>query len=829
MKKLLKWLGIGLGSLLLLIVAAAIIIPLVVDVDKFRPQIVQAAGERINGKLELGKLSLSLWGQIRVEVQGVTLTDTAGRKVVAVKDAYFHIPFSSILSGSPDLVFKMDHPSIAVIKNKQGKLNVMGLMKPQAVAEAAGKPTTPSGKPATGTPSSGTQLPGLLAHARLGIELSHALVTYKDELTGLDTEVKDLNLVMRDISLTRTTDIELWADFDTKMGKTLSVHGPARLTAHVKPSLVNGAFDHAAVDAKLNLDDLDIVSGAMFEKAKGLPCNADLALTGAAKEIKIEHFVFKFFNANISANGTVTNLGAEPATPGALPPSPIVNMTVASNEIDLKAWNQLVPMLKEYDLAGTAKLDANATGPTDKLGYKAKFAVNGLTAKAPNLKVEPRFDLIVDVITDQIQNMQLTMKAPGNDMTFKGKLVSFTKPQGVFELTSSGMDLDQLINWPPPVAKGAAAAPAAGQPGAPAQGEAKTAAAPAAGGGATKPPVADLDASVDSLRTNPVAAATTVVINTNIKMLKAKNIKMTDMVGKLYLRDLVGGLEGFAMKLWSGTVKANFAAQLRPKMPTYTFSTVTDGLQLKEAVAANVEMIKNTIIGKAHFEMSGAGASFNTEPAMSNLKAKGSMKIENATFGTIDVGKMASEAVNKAIERVAEKVPQVKGKSVGMPGGKESRYDLVSSSFSINEGRFDAPDFATKAAKDSGIDLKGDTQVGLKDLSLKTAWQVIDTYNLLKARDLSVDVAGTQVPHILAEGNGPVKFTVHAGCTCLQPCYSYTEVPEELMKVAVNNVTGAATGRAKEEVRKKIESVIPKSAPPAVQDAIKKFGGGLFK
>jgi uncharacterized protein involved in outer membrane biogenesis len=812
MKKTLKWIGIAFGSLIALIVAAAIIVPLVVDVDKYRPQIVQAANERINGKLELGKLSLSLWGQVRVQVQGVNLTDAGGRKVIAVSDAYFHIPFSSILSGSPAMIFKADKPELNVAKDKAGKLNLLSLMKDQkGQAEAAATGGTPPAGNGS-APAQPTKLPGMAENARLGVELRNALVNYKDEATGLTSQVKDFNLVMKDISLSRTTEIEMWADLDTKMGQTFALKGPMKLKAHAKPELVNGVFNRATIDAKLELDDVDMSSGATFHKAKGVPFNMELAATSSPKEAQLDKFVFKFHNAEIKANGKVTNLGA---APGGTAPSPVVQMTLTSNDIDFGSWNKLVPMLDEYELAGKGKLDASANGPTDKLGYKAKLVINGLTAKAGKLKAQPRFDAVVDVVTDQIQNMQLTMKAPGNEMTFKGSLVSFTKPVGKFELTSPGMDLDQLIDWPPPPSPGA-----------------KTAAAPGAGGapaGGSGAPVADTDASVEPLRSNPVAAAANVSMALNMKMLKAKGIKMTDLVGRLYLKDLTAGLEGFAMKMWDGTVKMNFASQLKPKAPTYTFSVVTDGLQLKQAVADNVAMFKNTIIGKAHFEVNGSGASFNTDPAIANLKAKGNMKIENATFATIDVAKMASEAINGGLAKVAEKLPQAKGKTVNAPGGRETRYEFISSDFTIDGGKFRAPNFQTKAAPGSGIDLKGDTQLGLKDYALAADWLVIDTFDVTGAKKIDVEVAGTQVKHILAEGDGPVKFPVHVGCTAFQPCFKYTEVPEYLAKVAVANSTGAATSRAKAEVAKKIESVVPKSAPPAVQNAVKSLGKKLFR
>src|SRR6185312_7206525 len=116
MKKLLMI----LGGLVTLLVLAAIIVPFVVDVDKYRPTIVQKADEKLNGKLELGKLSLSLWGRVHVAIDGLKLTDSQGVQVVNVKDASFNLPFTSVFSGHPELRLEMQSPHINVVKYKDG-------------------------------------------------------------------------------------------------------------------------------------------------------------------------------------------------------------------------------------------------------------------------------------------------------------------------------------------------------------------------------------------------------------------------------------------------------------------------------------------------------------------------------------------------------------------------------------------------------------------------------------------------------------------------------------------------------------------------------------
>src|ERR1019366_3992172 len=103
MKKKLAWF---LGAFFGLILIAMIVIPVAVDVDKYRPQIVQVANKHLNGKLELGKLTLSLWGKILVRIDGLKLMDSQNHQLISVQDAFIHIPFSSFLSGSPALNFK---------------------------------------------------------------------------------------------------------------------------------------------------------------------------------------------------------------------------------------------------------------------------------------------------------------------------------------------------------------------------------------------------------------------------------------------------------------------------------------------------------------------------------------------------------------------------------------------------------------------------------------------------------------------------------------------------------------------------------------------------
>ncbi|MFL5813557.1 MAG: AsmA family protein [Bdellovibrionia bacterium] len=787
---LVKKLAIVFGILIGLFVIAAIAVPLFVDVDKYRPQIVNAADQRLNGKLELGKLSLSLWGQVKIQIDGLQLTDTQGNKVVAVKDAYFHLPFSSILSGSPALTLNMQQPALNVVKDKSGKLNVMNLMKEspaQAAQDSAAKAQAPQDKE--------TKLPGLVANSRLGMEINNALLTYKDELLNSETKVSDLNVKAKNLSLSHEMSLEVVANLDSetkaadKKGGDTVVKGPIRLTANADPKVSGGKFQSVDLKAKMSLDDLDIRVGQVFHKAKGVDAHADLTMTASPEAAEIKSAVIKFFNAEVQGKGSLTNLSAKDANGKT---AAIVNFSMKSNTIELKPWNQLVPMLTEYELGGNADLSAEANGPADKLGYKALLKVNALTAKAPNLKAQPKFDATISVVTDQIDHLLMTMSAPGNDLKIQGKVVNFQAPKADFQVTSTGMDLDQLVNFPPPAEKKAG-------------GEGKTSAPTTADNTAPK---SDLDASVEPLRTNKAIQNLVANIGVNIHQMKAKGVVMSDITSKMSMRDLVASVDSASMRLFNGGVKASFSTNLRPKAPTYKFDASVSKLDIAQAVASQFQAFKNTLTGLASFDMSGTGASFNTEPAMSNLNSKGKFRVENAVFTTLDVGKMVSEGLNGAIGKIADKIPALKGKTVASNQARESRYDVVSSDFTIHGGQFTAPNFVAKAAPNKGIDLKGDVAVGLKDQSVKANFEVIDTYNVTHAKDISVNQSGVEVNHILAEGNGPVRFPVSVGCTLMAPCYSYTQVPEFLAKVAMNNAMGGLKSKAKSELQNKAKDIL---------------------
>jgi AsmA protein len=781
MKKVLVVLGILVG----LALVAVIVIPMVVDVDQYRPQILTKANEKLNGKLELGHLKLSLWGSIRVEIDGLTLSDAKGAKVLAVKDAYVSIPWTSVFGGSPLLTFNMNDPEVRVIKDASGKMNIMTLVK-RADTEGAGG----AGGAAAVPEKSGAslKLPAIVTNARLGIDIQNALFYYKDEVAKSETSMKNLNLRVKDFSLSRTTEVEISGLFQSAAGSLFKISGPFRITLHASPRVEGGEFKGLAADVDANFDDIEIQAAQAFYKKKGVTAQVQGALDITKDSLAVSKLAAKFFNAEIDLGGKITNLQGDPN----------VDMTMKSNAISLAPWNELIPMLKDYSLSGSASFDAKASGTASKIQYGANFAVKDLKAKSPRLKVEPVVNISVKVVTDKVERLLATMKAPGNDLTIDGSVTSFTRPKVDLKVVSSSLDLDQLVKMPP-VAKGGPSAATSGN------GTDKDSAKPA-----------NFDAMLDPLRKNPVAKATTLFASVNMKLIQFYGVKMTDFVAKLSMRDLAFAIDSLNFKLWNGSIGLKAKIALAPKTPTYSFSTSVANLDLRKAVTSQLATFKDTVLGKANFKIQGSGSSLNPAAAKKNLNAKGSLKVLDAEFASIDVAKMATDAINKALRKVGDTIPAAKGKTIKSLPEKSSRYEFIASDFKIAGGHFSAPNFSAKAMKNQGLDLRGTTDVGLIDQELKADWEIIDTYNLTKARDVGFVVGGVNVPSVLADGANPVVIPVSVACKYTAPCPSYGKVPEHFVKVALENTKRGATKAVKAK------------AVDSAKDMGKKLLKGLF-
>lgn len=785
MKSVLKWVGIGA----LLVVVGLAIAPFFIRVDQFRPEIVKAVNQELNGTLELGKLDLSLWGKVRVAIDGLKVTDLAKKEVLSVKDASFEMPFTSLFSGSPSITFEMKEPAIQAIRDGEGKINLLALpknLKLREGAESAAQPSAPA------TPSAEpVRLPAMALNARFGLSIVDARLTFVDQKTALTNTLDHLNVRIRDLSLSRKTEIEVRADLKTKM-QDLLVEGPLKFNAEVLPDLQNGEVRGASLKVDFSADDLVLEKGVLFKKPKGIPTRFTAALVADPTQLKIQESALRFHNAEIMIKGRVEKSG-------------VMSVKFDAKPMDLKPWSELIPLLKAYELEGRMGLSGEAGGRPEAPTYSARVSMEGLSAKGPNLKAKPVIDGKIEVATDRIENFLFTLRGPGNEVKLEGKLIGFLKPQITFNVTSpKGMDLDQWIEFPKPVENP--------------KGQGATGAVPAQSQPAGEE---DFDSLLRPLRSNEIAKGTSVDGVVSLSYVKAKGVRIDDLGCKIQFKNLALQMSAIRLRLFGGGVTGQFGLDLMPAEPRYSMKFTLKDFDMQKAVESQFAAFKNTVVGKLSASVEGSGASFNVTPAKKRLQLKGEFKVLEGAFQTIDVAKMASEALQGSLAKIGDKVPVLKGQKIEIGTRADSRYESIGGHFSIAGGMLDAPDFYAKAAPKRGIDLKGSTKLGLMDESIEARWELIDTQRMTGADQLRVTLGGKTITNVLAKGeHEPLILPITIGCKWSAPCMSYTQVPEYLAGVALARVGKGAEEAAKAKVKEAVKN--------AVQEGVGKALKGLF-
>ncbi|MCC7442298.1 MAG: hypothetical protein IT285_11730 [Bdellovibrionales bacterium] len=691
---------------------------------------------------------------------------------------------------------------MSVIKSAAGEVNFLKLV-PEALPPSEGSPpvagASAPAKPAA--PDAPLELPSLVLKSRLGVELLNARLSYVDQSSGLTQTVQDLDLALRDISLTRPIGLEATARLSTKMGATFQLDGPVRLAGTLTPTFQGVEFVRVAAELKGDFSDLRLASGDLFLKKPGVPVGFDAKIAATPQRVDLQRVAVKFHNAEVLLSGSAERPGTG---------EPALRLEIGSNPVALAAWAELVPMLAPYALEGSVRVNAAVEGPASALKYRATIEARELAFKAPMVRQKPKVQAKIEIITDEVKSLVVSLRGPGAQASLTGSLKGFLRPEVALNLQSQGFDLDQFLELPPlntgDVGKKAGAGVAPGVSGQPA-------ASAAATGSRIPGPASDYDALVEPLRQVAYLRGVRTRTELSVEYVQAYGVQIRGINSTLRTEGLKVLLERFGFSLFEGQIRTEASMDLAPAQPTYGFKAGVQGFNVRRAVESQLQLFKNTVYGKVNLEAEGGGASFNPIRAIPNLGMKGNLRAEDAVFATIDVSRMVGDGLNEGLAKAADKVPALRGKKINATLKEESRYEWIASSFSMKNGAFAAPDFKTKAAKNRGIDLSGDTRVNLVTGKLSAKWKAIDTYGLTQACELDVELGPATIRHVICKGKDPFQLPLTVGGTLAAPEYSYSEVPGYLAGVAAANAAGAG------------KSVVQKKVTQAVTKQVKKAAG----
>ena len=135
MDKAVKWILIIAGSLVALVVIAVIVLPMVIDVEKYKPQIEKQVAKATGRTFTLGgDLKPSIFPWIGVRLSDLHLGNPSGFKekdFVSVASFEVRIKLLPLLSRNIEVKrFVVDKPVIVLEKRKDGKGGWEGLGQP---------------------------------------------------------------------------------------------------------------------------------------------------------------------------------------------------------------------------------------------------------------------------------------------------------------------------------------------------------------------------------------------------------------------------------------------------------------------------------------------------------------------------------------------------------------------------------------------------------------------------------------------------------------------------------------------------------------------------
>ena len=255
---------IGLGVLVVLLVAAILSLPFLIDLNKYQDQYKPLIEETLNRKVVLKNIRLTIWPRIGVRVVGFTVQEdpTFGAGPFAsLASLDVGVKLIPLLSKKVEVEeITLRDPFITIIKNRKGEMNLSTIGPKTPSTSSPEQPESPS-QP-TGNP---LQVLALLAVDRVSI--TGGTITYRDESTTKPTEyqINNLEVLLKSVHL----------------GETPTLHLAATVQPYNIPVKLDGSFGPLVetIDLKQLGFDLSLGKIAMAIKGSLVGGNLDATLT----------------------------------------------------------------------------------------------------------------------------------------------------------------------------------------------------------------------------------------------------------------------------------------------------------------------------------------------------------------------------------------------------------------------------------------------------------------------------------------------------------------------------------------------------------------------
>lgn len=412
MKKTLKILGLTIGALFALLIAAAIILPLVFDPNQYKGEIIQLVKDKTGRDLKIEKkIGWSFFPRLGVEAGGLELSNAPGfgkEPFAKIDAAGVHVEFLPLLSGriAVDTVF-LHGLSLNLAKNAAGKNNWEDLAAKEA---RPAKPEPEKKEP--GKPS----LAGLSV-GRLDIRRTN--INWHDAAAGSRLAVHNLEL--------STGKFVSGEPLDLRLGFELARDKAAPIKAVLQGRLTASADTLKLAKLDLKVDDSRLTGSMEIHNFASPAVRFDLALD----KIDIDRYLTAEKPAGKPAAGAKSAPAPAAEPPVELPLSTLRNLDV-KGKFRIQEMKALGLRSKDAQIQLNAKNGLVAFGPNQAKLYGGSYhgeTVLDVRGRTPQLKMDEKLEQVQ--IGPLLKDMQLF-----DNYTGTGNIG--------LKLTAQGFDADQI-------------------------------------------------------------------------------------------------------------------------------------------------------------------------------------------------------------------------------------------------------------------------------------------------------------------------------------------------------------------------------------------------
>lgn len=390
MGKLIKWLLGLLILLVVLVVAAIIVVPMVVDPNDYKDQIVAKVKEATGRDLIIrDRLGLSVFPSLAVQLGGVSLSNAPGfgdEPFAKVEKLDLRVKVMPLLSKRVEVdTVVLQGLGLNLAKDTQGKTNWEDLAGVDKEPQIAEETTQPGGA-------------GDFSFAVQGVQIEDARVVWDDRQAGQKVVVDNVRVT--------TGNLSPGADVPVEAGLRLTSDAP-------KLSVVVGLDGTVQVNSDLTRYAVDGIKLKVDAEGEGLPKGGvgielagDLALDQSAGTMSLR---------NLAVTGPEVKITGQAEGSG-LQDTPQINAQLALDQTNLK------------NLLGSFGIVIETTDPAALTQVSGDV---GLKVSGGSAAVDP-----------------LTLKLDDSSLTGKVNLASFEGPVVRATLNLDQIDLDRYL--PPP-------------------------------------------------------------------------------------------------------------------------------------------------------------------------------------------------------------------------------------------------------------------------------------------------------------------------------------------------------------------------------------------